>query len=82
LGFAHLDIKTDNFVLNSDFAVSFIDFGQMECLDTKMRRLCGTPQFVAPEVQAASKNFEKYHYNAMMVDIYTLGRCLELIMKA
>ena len=32
LEIAHLDIKPDNFILNDDFSVSFIDFGHSQGL--------------------------------------------------
>jgi hypothetical protein len=44
-----------------------------------MRRLCGTPKLVAPEVEYASRDFKKYCYSAEKADIYALGRCLEIV---
>jgi serine/threonine protein kinase len=52
----------------------------MELLNAQMKRTCGTPKFFAPEVISASRDFKKYHYPAMTVDIYTLALTIQAMM--
>lgn len=79
-GFAHLDIKLDNILLDDFFNAKLADLGCAHCvintnglLDVKV----GTPHYIPPEV-ADLQNGE--YYNAMKADIYSLGVLLHVLL--
>jgi len=47
---AHRDLKPENILLDSRGNVKISDFGLARFEATQMQSLCGTPQYVAPEV--------------------------------
>ena len=49
-GMAHLDIKLENIVLDSNYFLKFIDFAYCEEKLTKMSTSKGTVRYFAPEV--------------------------------
>lgn len=49
-GLAHLDIKLENVVLDSQYMIKLIDFAYCEHKDTKMSNAKGTERYFAPEV--------------------------------
>lgn len=78
-GFAHLDIKLENILLDELFNLKLADLGASRCIlatngytDTKI----GTPNYMAPEIE--SKENELFH--ALKADIYSLGICLHLML--
>ena len=75
LQFAHLDIKPDNFIVNDDFSISFIDFGFTQPFAELVRGQVGTKSYLAPEF--SEKNSE---ISGEKADIYalslTLNKCL------
>ena len=75
LGFAHLDIKPDNFIVNEDLTVSFIDFGFTSPLSEVMKKSVGTKLYLAPEIS--------HHraYVAGAADIFSLGKTIDIMMK-
>ena len=78
-GFAHLDIKLDNILLDEFFNLKLADLGASRCVlatkgytDIKI----GTPNYIAPEIE--DKETESFH--ALKADIYSLGICLHLLL--
>mmetsp|Transcript_40871 Transcript_40871/g.46911 ORF Transcript_40871/g.46911 Transcript_40871/m.46911 type:complete len:225 (-) Transcript_40871:571-1245(-) len=71
-GYAHLDIKLDNILLDDYFNIRLSDFGSAiktsESQFTEVRR--GTPKYMAPEI----RDLKAYEgYDAMKADIYSFG---------
>ncbi len=50
VGIAHLDIKLENIVLDSQYIVKLIDFAYSVPKDTRMYQVKGTERYFAPEV--------------------------------
>lgn len=78
-GFAHLDIKLDNILLDELFNIKLADLGASRCVlasngytDSKV----GTPNYIAPEIE----NKETQCFHALKADIYSLGICLHLML--
>jgi len=78
-GYAHLDIKLDNILLDNYFNVRLSDFGSaLKTEDTPFtmfRR--GTPKYMAPEV--FNLNGEE-SFDAYKADIFSLGVCIFLML--
>jgi serine/threonine protein kinase len=78
-GYAHLDIKLDNILLDDYFNIRLSDFGSALKVDdnpfTVFRR--GTPKYMAPEVFQLQDGKE---FDAYKADIYSLGVCLYLML--
>ena len=81
-GIAHLDIKLENIVLDSQYILKLIDFAYCEPKDTKMSKAKGTERYFAPEVAQIYYNRKVWHpenlleqqtYVAEKVDIFSLG---------
>lgn len=72
-GICHRDIKWENILLQQDGTVKLIDFGLS--VHAKPSDLCtdwvGSPNFVAPEVNAAK--LEKMPYSPFKADVFSLG---------
>eukprot|EP01080_Neovahlkampfia_damariscottae_P004496 gene4496-7876_t len=72
----HRDVKTGNVLLDSNGHCCLSDFGSAEMLTNELKQnklLCGTPNFMAPEV-ISSSNY------SIKSDIYSLGcTVLELL---
>ena len=77
-GISHLDIKLENFVLNDDFTISFIDFGHSQDIDLPVTRKIGTKDLLAPEIQTPNL---KIAISAEKVDVYVMGQAVNAIMK-
>lgn len=70
---AHRDLKMGNLFLDKDMNIKVGDFGLAACIisekDEKRRRtLCGTPNYIAPEVLDKSKGGHN-----QKVDIWSIG---------
>jgi len=81
-GIAHLDIKLENIVLDSQYILKLIDFAYCEPKDTKMSKAKGTERYFAPEVAQIYYNRKVWHpenlleqptYVAEKADIFSLG---------
>lgn len=67
----HRDISLSNLLLTKDMQVKIADFGlaaQLNCPEEKHMTMCGTPNFISPEV--ASRNS-----HGLQADVWSLG-CL------
>lgn len=65
-GFAHRDVKLDNFVISSDGTVKLIDFGAALLVGGKEAKLVGSANYLAPEAASRSKP-------SAAVDVWSLG---------
>lgn len=78
-GYAHLDIKLDNILLDDYFNIRLSDFGSALKVDdqpfTAFRR--GTPKYMAPEVLNLK---EEQEFDAYKADMYSLGVCIFLML--
>ncbi len=78
-GFAHLDIKLDNILLDNYFNLRVSDFGSALKVNdqpfTGIRR--GTTKYMAPEVRDLQ---EGETFDAYKADMYSLGICLFLML--
>ena len=74
-GIAHRDIKLENFLLDADFNALLSDFG-FACLTTGRSEdeiikitVCGTPEYMAPEIRTPP-------YDAKKTDMFAMGVCI------
>lgn len=79
-GFAHMDIKLENVLLDDYFNLKLADLGTAISVSdslgfTNKRR--GTYHYMAPEIQ--NKNKEEM-IDATIADVYSLGVCLHLLL--
>ena len=79
-GFAHLDLKLENILLDEFFNIKISDFGTTEYVDDCFgftSRVWGTKGYMAPEI---TSNDRDDNYDAFSADIYSLGICLNLLL--
>lgn len=65
----HRDLKLGNIFLGEKFEIKLGDFGlatKLEFLNEKKRSICGTPNYIAPEIISG----QGYSYS---VDIWSIG---------
>ena len=77
---AHMDIKPQNIVFDSNFNLKLMDFGTAECINdssSKVSTRSGTEGFMAPEVADLSIRTE---FDAYKADVYSLGVTMLLIL--
>jgi serine/threonine protein kinase len=78
-GYAHLDIKLDNIMLDDYFNIRLSDFGSALKVEddpiTELRR--GTPKYMAPEVFNLQPG---EYFDALKADMYSMGVCIYLML--
>lgn len=63
----HRDLKLDNFFLGDNLEVKLGDFGLAAVVNQPRRTICGTPNYIAPEVLDSRSG---YSYE---VDVWSMG---------
>jgi polo-like kinase 1 len=69
----HRDLKLENFLFGNDDRCKIADFGlsaQLDYDDERKYTVCGTPNYLSPELLLAAKKGHSYE-----VDIWTIGVC-------
>ena len=75
-GICHRDLKLENILIDSNLNFKLIDFGLSAAGDLKrVIGAVGSPSYVAPEV------LESYHYNGTLVDIFSMGVLLFIMVQ-
>ncbi|OMJ71096.1 hypothetical protein SteCoe_30773 [Stentor coeruleus] len=69
MGFCHLDIKLENFVIAEDGKIKLIDFGHAQECCKRVKHELGTKNYNAPERKTCD-------YDGLKADIFSLGICL------
>jgi len=70
-GVAHLDLKLDNILIDSKMKTKIIDWGLSVCENpNRCYKLCGSLEYVAPEV---FNKVENDPYDAYQADVFSLG---------
>ena len=73
-GYAHLDIKPENFLLNSEFTLKLIDFEFVFEVDTttintkQCSKYCGSGSYFSPEIRE-----KKFPYDPYKSDVFSLA---------
>jgi len=49
-GYVYRDLKPENILIAEDGHIKLADFNLAKYLDDKSRTICGTPEYIAPEV--------------------------------
>lgn len=78
IGVIHRDLKLGNIFLDGDMNVKIGDFGLAALLDSKTDRkktICGTPNYIAPEVLFGKDKGHSYE-----VDIWSIGIILYVML--
>jgi polo-like kinase 1 len=69
----HRDLKLENFLVGHDGRIKIADFGlsaQLDYDDERKYTVCGTPNYLSPELLMAATRGHSYE-----VDIWTIGVC-------
>ena len=66
----HRDLKLGNLLISKEMELKICDFGlacQLETYDERRRTVCGTPNYIAPEV------LNNNYGHSFEVDVWALG---------
>lgn len=69
----HRDLKLENFMIGADGKIKIADFGisrRLSYADEKRFSICGTPQYLSPELLQTTNTGHSYE-----VDIWAIGVC-------
>jgi len=75
LNLIHLDLKLENFIINSKSHIKLIDFGTVHPLvnkETKLKSIIGTKNYIPPEIYRSA-----YHINS---DVWSFGVCVWILL--
>lgn len=73
-GYAYRDLKPENLLVDSDGHIRICDFGFAKCLEDgeKTTTLCGTPEYLAPELVLSRGHCRAVDYWALGVLVFEL----------
>ena len=79
-GYAHMDLKVNNILLDEFFNIRVGDFGSALQMGTSKttNKWRGTPHFMAPEVKNHTDKTKRF--NPQKADVYSLGVCLFVLL--
>lgn len=70
---AHRDIKPENLLISRDFRIKIADFGLACKVLGRLKRVCGTPTYVAPEILSEAGY-------GLEVDVWSLGIIVHIML--
>ena len=76
----HRDIKLDNIVLNKYYFVKITDFGFAKIIKDRTWTLCGTPEYLAPEIILSRGYNKAVDWWALGVIIYEMAGWLIFVL--
>lgn len=75
VGYAHRDVKLENWVIARSGEVMLIDFGFAQPLQEPYEAMCGSEHYIAPELWRASGGTPA-RIDLSLADLWSLGICL------
>ena len=78
-GIVHRDLKLSNLLIGTDGRLKIADFGlaaRLELPGDEQFTLCGTPNYIAPEIV----DVDKRHAHSLPVDLWSVGCLLHMLL--